>query len=227
VAEREQCDLIVIATADPSLGRVFLGRAVEDLIRRAPTSVLVVKCRPSGPYGHILVGTDFTDEARHGLAVAASLFPGALFVVMHAFDMPYRSLWRSRQLSHDFSAMEQEEIKAFVNETDVPEQVRNRIVTLIEHGPPEIMIRNYVMEKHADLTVIGALGRGMLFHLLIGGHARKNRRRNPERHPRRARPGGEIGRTIVAIRERRRHALCRAESPCVALLPITVALYFG
>ena len=174
VAQRDQCDLIVIAAArDRGVGTVSLGRTVEHLIRRAPTSVLVVRSRPSGPYRHILVGTDFTDEARYGLAVAARLFPDALFAVMHAFDMPYRSLWRSSQLKQDFSAMEQEEIRTFVKETEMPEEVRARVVTLIEHGPPEVMIRNYVVEKSADLTVIGTLGRGMLFHLLIGGHAPK------------------------------------------------------
>ena len=174
IVERERCDLIVVGAAhDQGLGRVFLGRTVEHLIRHAPTSVLVVKSRPSGPYRHILVGTDFTDEARHGLAVAAKLFPDAVFAVMHAFDMPYRSLWGASQLSRDFSAMEHEEIQTFVKDTDLAEDIRARVVTLIEHGPPEIMIHNYVVEKNADLTVIGALGRGMLFHLLVGGHAPK------------------------------------------------------
>lgn len=68
--------------------------------------------------------------------------------------------------------MEHEEIKSFVADTELGDDVRTRVMTLIEHGPPEIMIRNYVVEKHADLTVIGTIGRGMLFHLLIGGHAR-------------------------------------------------------
>lgn len=173
-AEREGCDLIVVgATRDRGLGRVNLGRTVEQLIRRAPTSVLVVKTRPSGPYSHVLVGTDFTEEARYGLATAARLFPQAAFAVMHAFDMPYRSLWKSTQLSQDFSAMEHAEIRSFVDETDMDEEVRARILTLIEHGPPERMIHTYVVERNADLTVIGALGRGMLFHLLVGGHAPK------------------------------------------------------
>jgi nucleotide-binding universal stress UspA family protein len=92
---------------------------------------------------------------------------------MHAFDMPYRSLWGASQLSRDFSAMEHDEIRTFVKDTDLAEDIRARVVTLIEHGPPEIMIHNYVVEKNADLTVIGALGRGMLFHLLVGGHAPK------------------------------------------------------
>lgn len=172
IAEQEHCDLIVVGAArDQGLGRISLGRTVEYLIRRAPTSVLVVKTRPSGAYRHILVGTDFTDEARYGLSVATKLFPDSVFVVMHAFDMPYRSLMTSSQLSRDFSAMEQEEIKAHVRDADVPPQVREGIATLIEHGPPEQMIHKYVVEQNADLTVIGTIGRGMLFHLLIGGHA--------------------------------------------------------
>lgn len=174
IAEQEHCDLIVVGAArDQGLGRINLGRTVEQLIRRAPTSVLVVKTRPSGAYRHILVGTDFTEEARYGLSVATHLFPDSVFAVMHAFDMPYRSLMTSSQLSQDFSAMELEEIKAHVRDADMPPQVRVGIATLIEHGPPEHMIHRYVVEQNADLTVIGTIGRGRLFHLLIGGHAPK------------------------------------------------------
>jgi nucleotide-binding universal stress UspA family protein len=174
IAEREQCDLIVVAAArDQGLGRVSLGRTVEFLMRRAPISVLVVKTRPAGAYRHILVGTDFTDEARHGLTVASRLFPEAMFAVMHAFDMPYRSLVSRTELSRDFTAMEQEEIRAFVQNAELDADARSRVVTLIEHGPPEIMMHNYVTERKADLTVIGTVGRNMLFHLLIGGHAPK------------------------------------------------------
>jgi nucleotide-binding universal stress UspA family protein len=50
---------------------------------------------------------------------------------------------------------------------------RARLITLIEHGPPEIMMHDYVAEQNADLTVIGAAGRGLLFHLLVGGQAPK------------------------------------------------------
>jgi nucleotide-binding universal stress UspA family protein len=172
IAGQEHCDLIVVGAArDQGLGRINLGQIVETLIRRAPTSVLVVKTRPSGAYRHILVGTDFTEEARYSLSVAAHLFPDSLFAVMHAFDMPYRLLMTSSQLSRDFSAMELEEMKTHVNEAVLPPQVRTSLVTLIEHGPPEQMIHKYVVEQNADLTVIGTIGRGMFFHLLIGGHA--------------------------------------------------------
>jgi nucleotide-binding universal stress UspA family protein len=171
VAGQEHCDLIVLGVAgDAGLGRSTLDRTVEYLVRRSPVSVLVVKTRPAGPYGHVLVGTDFTDEARHGLAVATRLFPDAIFAVMHAFDMPYRSLMSPSQLSRDFSAMEHAEIQAFVRDTDLDPNIRARILTLIEHGSPEQMIHKYVTEQNADLTVIGTRGRGMLFHLLVGGN---------------------------------------------------------
>jgi nucleotide-binding universal stress UspA family protein len=44
---------------------------------------------------------------------------------------------------------------------------------MVEHGHPEMMLRNYVLEEGADLTVIGALRRGLTFHMLIGGTTRR------------------------------------------------------
>lgn len=69
--------------------------------------------------------------------------------------------------------MELATIEAFIAATDLPDPVRQRIQPLVEHGHPEIMLRNYVLEKDADLTVIGALKRNLAFHMLIGGTARR------------------------------------------------------
>jgi nucleotide-binding universal stress UspA family protein len=172
--EREGCDLVILGAArDELFGGVLLGNTIEHLVRRSPVSVLVVKTRPGGAYRHILVGTDFTEESRHGLSVAATLFPDAIFTLMHAFEMPYRALLLNNQLSHDFAAMEMATIEAFLKEADLAEDVRARVHTTIEHGPPEAMLRSYVVEQDADLTVIGAFGRGLMFHVLIGGTARR------------------------------------------------------
>lgn len=174
VTVREGCDLIILGAARAELfGRMLLGNTIEHLVRRSPVSVLVVKTRPLGPYHHVLVGTDFTEESRHGLEMAAALFPSAIFMLMHAFELPYRSLLLDNQLSHDFAAMERATIEAFLGEASLEEGVRERVHTTIEHGPPEAMLRSYVVEQDADLTVIGALGRGFMFHVLIGGTARR------------------------------------------------------
>lgn len=172
--EREACDLIVLGTArDETLGRMMLGNTVDHLVRRAPVSVLVVKSRPRGAYKHLLVGTDFTDESRHGLEVAAKAFPDAVITLMHAFQLPYRSLLSDTALGREFSSMEMGEMKTFLDAAALSDEARSRVHPIIEHGPPDLTFRTFVEERGADLTVIGAFGRGLMFHVLIGGNAQR------------------------------------------------------
>lgn len=174
VAEREHCDLIVVGTArDETLGRMILGNTVDQLVRRSPVSVLVVKSRPNGPYRHVLVGTDFTPESLHGLQVALKTFPEAMFTLMHAFELPYRLLAPDTQLGRDFGAMENTSMQTFLDEAGLSPDVRARVRPVVEHGPPELMFRSYVEERGVDLTVVGAFGRGLMFHLPIGGNAQR------------------------------------------------------
>ena len=169
--DREGCDLVIVGLAREELfGRMLLGSTVGYLVRKSPVSVLVVKVRPSGAYRHALVGTDFTEESRYGLEVAASSFPNCQFTVMHAFEMPYKAFLSDTALSRGFAAMERDTIEEFVRDAALGDQVRARIRTLVEHGPPDLMLCRYVEEQHADLTVIGAYGRGFLFHLLVRGY---------------------------------------------------------
>src|SRR5690606_2572162 len=90
--EREQADLLVVGMGRGG-GLGGLSRTVDELFRRSTASMLVVKTRPNGPYGHLLIGADYSDEARIGLEVATALFPSARATVMHAYDMPYRNLY--------------------------------------------------------------------------------------------------------------------------------------
>lgn len=170
-AEREACDLVVMGAGRQRMfGWPPLARTIDELFRRSPVSVLVVKRRPRGPYAHILVGTDFSEEACSGLEFAGNTFPDAArFAVMHAFEQPYRSLMLDSQLSRDFGDMERATIRAFVDEAHLSAEVRDRIETYIEHGPPEAMLGAYVVERGVDLLVIGALERGRLFHTIIQG----------------------------------------------------------
>ena len=169
---REGGDLVVLGAPSGSLGGL-LGNTAEQLVRKSPASLLVVKNRPHGAYRHILVGTDFTAESRHGLGTAVALFPGAELVLMHALDIPYQSLWLDPAHRQDFVRMELSTMEAFIAGAALPDDIRQRIQPLVEHGHPEIMLRNYVLEKDADLTVIGALNRNLAFHMLIGGTARR------------------------------------------------------
>lgn len=166
---REEADLVVIGLGRQRPLGIGLGRTVDELFRRSPASVLVVKRRPNGPYKHLLVGTDFTPEAKHGLEVAGRLFPDAALAVMHAYEMPYRGVMLDTQLGRDFGDLETSTLRRFIEESDLPAEQRARVFPLVEHGPPEAMLSAYVMERGADLTVIGAYERGKLFHVMIVG----------------------------------------------------------
>ena len=130
----------------------------------------MVKKRPRAPYAHLLIGVDFTPEAKAGLEAAGQLFPEADAMVMNAFDMPYKTLLPDSQLGRDFGEMERATLEAFTQEAQLPQAFRARMRTLIEHGPPEAMLSAYVMEQGADLTVVGAYERGRIFHALVGGN---------------------------------------------------------
>jgi nucleotide-binding universal stress UspA family protein len=172
-AAREGCDLIVVGEGRDTLRQVVLGSTVEYLVRRSPVSVLIVKLRPRGTYRHILVGTDFTAESRDGLHVAAALFPQAEFTLLHALDIPYKSLWLDPQHREDFSRMERATIEAFVAHSELPDAVKQQLQLLVAHGHPEAMLRRHVRQHDAELCVIGAFRRGITFHMLIGGNARR------------------------------------------------------
>ncbi|RYZ13744.1 MAG: universal stress protein [Alphaproteobacteria bacterium] len=173
-AEKEQADLIVLGIArNEALGRMMLGNTIEQLVRKSPVSILVVKNRPRAPYSHILAGTDFTEESRFGLVMATRLFPEATIALMHAFEMPYRSLMTDSQLSRDFSAMEKDTIKSFLDDSNLAPEARQHVITMIEHGSPPVMLGKYATERGADLTVIGAFSRSLAFHLFVGGTARR------------------------------------------------------
>lgn len=173
LARREGHGLIVLGTARAGFADGSPGRTAERLVRASPASVLIVRQRPRGAYRHLLVGTDFTVESRDGLRAAASLFPQARIVLMHALDIPYQSLWLDAARRQEFIEMEMATVAAFLADSDLPEAARQRIHPLVEHGHPEIMLRQYVLEKGADLTVIGAFNRGLAFRLLIGGTAQR------------------------------------------------------
>lgn len=173
VAKRESCDLVVLGGSHERAARSFLGKTAEALVRKSPASVLVVKNRPREAYRQILVGTDFTVESRHGLHVATTWFPQAGFTLMHALDIPYQSLWLDPARRQEFTRLELATIEDFLADADLPDALRQRIRPMVEHGHPETMLRNYVLEEGADLTVIGALRRGLTFHMLIGGTARR------------------------------------------------------
>lgn len=168
----EQCELIVLGASEAT-AHGALGHVTEALLRKSPASLLVVRERPHGDYAHVLVGTDFTAESRHGLTAAAGWFPAARLALMHVLDIPYKSLWLDAGRSEELARMEMATMQSFLADTPLSPGVRAQVLPLVEHGHPEAMLRGYVVEKEADLVVISAYRRGLAFHLLVGGTSRR------------------------------------------------------
>ena len=171
-AAQQGCDLIVLGASEPSSPSA-LGRVTEQLLRKSPASLLVVKSRPHDAYANVVVGTDFTAESRVGLTTAAQWFPTARLALMHVLDIPYTSLWLDADHSSDLARMEMATMRSFLDDTPLAAEVRERVVPMIEHGHPEIVLRDHVVREEADLVVISAFRRGLAFHLLVGGTSRR------------------------------------------------------
>lgn len=172
VAERERCELIVLGESRQRLLGPIIESTVEQVVRKSPVSVLVVRSRPRRPYRHLLVGTDFTDEAQQALVFSARLFHDASITLMHAYSMPYASLLDSTPEAHGWAARDLEKLREQVAAAQLPAERKAAIRIATEAGPANAMLRRYVLEQGADLAVIGAHPRGVLFDAFIGNSRR-------------------------------------------------------
>lgn len=166
VAEREACDLIILGEARERLVGPLEG-TIEHVVRRSPASVLAVRDRPRGAYARLLVGTDFTDEAGQALLLAARLFPSASITVMHAYSMPYASMLDTTD-DDAWAGDLRARLRAHLDEAGLPPARQASVRTRIEAGPPAAVLMRHIQAEGADLTVIGAHPRGMLFDAVVG-----------------------------------------------------------
>lgn len=170
VAARESCELVIVGTSDPGWGDIVSHTTTEQLLRRLPQSLLVVRARPREPYRRLLIGTDFTPESRVGLETAAVWFGDAELDLLHALDIPYGSMFLAAGREDEFSRLEHDAMASFLAEARLPEGARERIDARIAYGYPEALLSRHGRAHDVDLTVVGALTRGLMFHLLVGGN---------------------------------------------------------
>lgn len=173
--EEKASGLIVTGVArDEPLGRLLLGRTVDGLLRRAPTPLLVVRSRVRGPYRNVVVATDFSESSRHALQAAARFFPDQRLTVFHAYDAPMSGLVQNpAQHRNAFRDIAARDCEAFLQGVDWPPGSREPPQTVIEHGAPDHLLRDYVRARDVDLVVLGTHGRSAVFDILIGSVARR------------------------------------------------------
>ena len=171
VASLKNCSLIVSGTArDESLGRIMLGSTVERLARQCPTPLLVVRRRPFDSYGHILVGTDFSDGSRYALEAALDLVPYQKLTVYHSFDEVAGVRTLDTATIEETSRHLRRQTQAFLDQTPKVGQISAPEV-VVEFGNPGQSIPKYVQEQKVELVVLGTHGATGILKTAMGSIA--------------------------------------------------------
>ena len=165
-------DLVItgVAREGPFSNRpIVLGKTVEQLLRRLPIPILIVKNRPRDPYQHIVVATDFSKPSAHALQMALLFLPVQPLYLLHASEAPYSTLADDSKLHAERYRMARaEELREFLTAIFLPDDDRKRIIPMIEPGHPKQIIREYVQMHGGDLVVLGTHGRGAVMEAIVG-----------------------------------------------------------
>ena len=180
-AEELGADLIVVGTRGTSgLEHFLLGSTAERVIERAACPVLTVhpgQEPPQGALGHLLVPTDFSDDAEMAVAAALQLLAPSgqelRLTLLHAYYLPieytaYGTIPTSPRYLEDVAGAAESRL------TEVAEGLARpglAIETRSQEGfPPEAVLK-VAGELGVDLIAMGTRGRTGLEHLLLGSTA--------------------------------------------------------
>ncbi|WP_125076591.1 universal stress protein [Pseudoxanthomonas sp. SGT-18] len=175
VAREEGCGLVVtgVARLEP-LGRLVLGSTVDQLARRSPLPVLVVRRRTHGPYRRMAVASDWSAASAHAFRTAAALFPDAAVSVLHGYEAPLAGLADAArdQLRAAARSRAEAEGRAFIAACEPPGGA-SAVSLVAERGDPSLLLRLYAAQFPVDLAVVASRGRSAMADVLLGSVAQR------------------------------------------------------
>ncbi len=176
IATSERVDLVITGIARE---RVFAsrpvipGKTVDQLLRRLPVPILVVRNRARAAYQHIVVATDFSEASAWALQVALRFFPSEAVHLLHASEAPYSTLVDDTSRHADsYQEVRAAELNEFLASIFLPDVDRKRLIPVIEPGAPQQLVREYVQMRSAELVVLGTRGRGAVLEAFLGSTAK-------------------------------------------------------
>lgn len=183
IARELEVDLIITATRGRTgLKHLTLGSTAERVIRHAPCPVLALHSPPGSArlrapaLRKILVPTDFSPGAAHGLSYARALATnfGARLILLHSVDLHYYSTnpdYILLDLPPLLAAAEKasaQQLREFVEESDWKGL---KVESTLERGHPGEQVCRRAQELEADLIVTSTHGRTGLKRALLGSTA--------------------------------------------------------
>ena len=176
-ARSQHADLVVLgAHGGHFLKNWMLGTTAERVVRKGDRPVLVVKRPTRAHYRHVLVPTDFSDNARQALEAAHRVAPDAKLTLLHVYDFTYDPALDTGDITPDLLLRLQQ---------DYEQDARARLADLVResgldadttslqvrYGYPGKVVVGTASQLRADLVAIGTRGRSGIEHVLLGSVA--------------------------------------------------------
>ncbi len=185
-ADTVEAELIVLGThGRRGLQRFLLGSVAEAIVRRASVPVLTIREHARVPEAirHILVPTDFSDDARMALREAArwAAHFQARLTLLHVLapaviPVSVTEMAAVYEVMPDLQERLQEELTRWI-EAEVPEAVVSDM--RIEEGPVDLTILERARQDQADLIVMATHGRSGVARWLLGSVTERVLRQAP------------------------------------------------
>lgn len=175
-SEKIQADLIITSThGRTGLQHLLLGSQTEDLVRKSPLPVLVVRGKPQWPFKKALLPIAFSEYPEESLKLAQSIHSHnptqfQLFHVVSLADLPTLGVqlpnYAGAHLEQDLMKQAKENLQKLQKQfSELPTEVS------VALGSPAPEINRHAQEGHFDLIILPTHGRKGLDHWLIGSTA--------------------------------------------------------
>lgn len=172
-------DLLVL---DPRQHRAkhafWRGTTLEQLMRRCPCPVLVVKQAPSRPYRQVLVAVDFTPESRKLVRYASALEAESALELFHALNTCNEPALRSGGGSAEAMKVYRQAVledaqERLVRFSDSLDTRRNRAALVAGNAEPAHHIAVHQAFIGSDLVIVGKRRSPALVDFVLGSVARR------------------------------------------------------
>lgn len=166
-----EIDLLLVGRKS---GRRVSGTIAENLVRKAPCSVLMVPWGVRSFFKKVLVPMDFSSHSKNALEVATNMAKAAKLdevSVAHVYDVPlgYHKTGKTYEEVDEIMRLHaKEHYDAFVHDLDQKAVTFHPIFRLNRHPDEEIL--DLAWELPADMIVMGSRGMGAVAAALLGSN---------------------------------------------------------
>lgn len=178
-ASESAADLLVLGGRGTSMLRhMVLGSTAERLVSNFSRPLLVVKRMPAADYRRVLVPVDFSHASLPALHLARAVAPGALLVVMHAYEAPFEGKLivagveegHLQEYRGRARAEAQQRLAALCADAGLAEGEHRQVVA---HGAAARCVLEQEDEQDCDLIVLGRQGQSRVDDMLLGSVSRR------------------------------------------------------